>query len=112
VVELERRRFLVAHRQQDADPFLTQPMSHEAQHVGRRPVEPVRIVDRHHGRRLGGRRAKHTQRSTRHADAIRGTFARRAHERQLQRETLRLGERVERLLRDALEQVAQPEERD
>jgi hypothetical protein len=71
----------------------------------------MHVVNRHDSRFLGRRGPKDSERAAGDADAIRRPFARRTHKRHLQRQTLRLGQQRERLVRHAFEEIAEGEKR-
>ena len=107
---VDRRRLARPHGEQHHDRVGEQPPRGEDQRRGRRPVEPVHVVDEHHYRPLLGQGRQQAER--RHADEVRfSRCGRRQPERGLERGALRARETAE-LAEHRAEQLVQPAEGD
>ena len=103
---------LNAQRGDDTDAPIADPSQRECERLRRRAVEPLLIVDRQHHRRRGGEQAQ--QRQHRHRDGARArrrAVRARAHQRDLERPPLRLGELRQNRVNDRLEKVGERRER-
>jgi hypothetical protein len=104
--DLERRAAAGPPRQQVPHGRVPEPARRERERLGRRRIEPLHVVDRHHHRAGGAERVEHAER-----DRVRGRRrvpGRGAQQRHLERRPLRRGQRADV---DAVEQIGQRGER-
>jgi hypothetical protein len=111
-IELQGARLAASCGYQQPDSFVGESMRDEAKNIGRRWVEPLDVVDRQHRRRLGGRSPEHAQSAARQADPVRRALALGSQKCQFQRETLRLGKKLDGFVRHAFKEIAEAEKRE